>query len=139
MRVYINVKTPGRRQNVLTKAPYQLPDETKTLRELLTAVTRAEVLAYQKRLADEGLLHLLTSDQIHGMAAEGRVSFGRVYSDYTPDVAAAVQTTIQAFEDGLVRVLVNGKECTKLDADAGLCADAEITFLRLTFLAGRMW
>lgn len=139
MRVYINVKTPGRRQNVLTKAPYQLPDETKTLRELLTAVTQAEVLAYRERQSDKSLLHLLTSDQIHGMAAEGRVSFGRVYSDNTPNVAAAVKTTIQAFEDGLVRVLVNGKECTKLDADAGLCADAEITFLRLTFLAGRMW
>lgn len=139
MRVYINVKTPGKRRNVLEKAPFTLPDETKTLRELLTAVTQSEVLAYRNRQADEGLLHVLTSDQIHGMAAEGRVSFGRVYSNRTPDADAAVRTAIQAFEDGLVRVLVNGKECTELDADAGLSANAEITFLRLTFLAGRMW
>lgn len=139
MRVYINVKTPGKRQNVLEKVQYSLPDGTKTLRELLDAMTRSEVLAYQNRQADEGLLHVLTPDQIHGMAAEGRVSFGRVYSDRTPDADAAVRTAIQAFEDGLVRVLVNGKECAELDSDAGLCADAEITFLRLTFLAGRMW
>ena len=139
MRVYINVKIPGKRQNVLEKVPYQVPDETKTLRELLTAVTRAEVLAYQERQADEGLLRLLSPEKISGMASEGKVSFGRVHSDRTPDANAAVNITLQAFEDGLVRVLVNGKECTKLDANAGLCEDAEITFLRLTFLAGRMW
>ena len=139
MRVYINVKIPGKRRNVLEKVPYQLPDETNTLRELLTAVTRAEVLAYQERQADEGLLHLLTADQISGMAAEGKVSFGRVHSDQTPDTDAAVKTTLQAFEDGLVRVLVNGKECTALDESAVLCENAEVTFVRLTFLAGRMW
>ncbi len=139
MRVFINVKTPGKRQNVLTKAPYQLPDETRTLRELLAAVTRAEVLAYQERQADEGLLCLLSPEKITGMAAEGKVSFGRVYSDRTPDADAAVKTTMQAFADELVRVLINGKECTELDENAGLCDGAEITFLRLTFLAGRMW
>ena len=139
MRVYINIKIPGNRRNVLEKVPYQLPDETNTLRELLTAVTRAEVLAYQERQADEGLLHLLTADQISVMAAEGKVAFGSVHSDQTPDTDAAVKTTLQAFEDGLVRVLVNGKECTALDESAVLCENAEVTFVRLTFLAGRMW
>ena len=46
MRIYLKMKTPGKRRPILDDIPYEIPDNTATLRELLTALVQAEVERY---------------------------------------------------------------------------------------------
>jgi hypothetical protein len=48
-------------------------------------------------------------------------------------------TALQAVEDGLVRIFREDEELTELDAPLSLPEGATLTFIRLTFLTGRMW
>lgn len=139
MQIFVRLKSAGKRKDVLSRAPYEIPDNTCSLRQLLTAMVRAETTRYRERQTDEGLLRVLTAEAVEAQAAEGKVSFGRVYSDGVPDQEKAVADAIQAWEDGLVRVFLEDNEITELDCDANFHPGAEITILRLTFLAGRMW
>ena len=81
----------------------------------------------------------LTAKEIEAQAEAGKVGFGRLWSDQKADKAKAVQTAIQAFADGLVRVLMDEAELTELDEPLSVHEGAVFTFVRLTFLAGRMW
>ena len=51
----------------------------------------------------------------------------------------AVAVAVQAFEDGLYRVFVNGEEAEKLDERLALQDGDEVSLIRLTMLAGRIW
>jgi hypothetical protein len=48
----------------------------------------------------------------------------------------AVGTAIEAFEDGLFLVLVDGRQQTDLDAQVFVAADSTVTFVRLVALSG---
>lgn len=139
MQIFVRLKSPGKRSDVLSRTPYEIPDDTRTLRALLTALVASETAAYRARQSDEGLLRCLAPEAIEDQAAEGRVSFGRVYSDAAPNAETAVAAAIQAWEDGLVRVFLNDEELTEPDAETEIAPGSELTILRLTFLAGRMW
>jgi hypothetical protein len=52
------------------------------------------------------------------------------------DVDTAVETAVQAFEDGLYVVFVDDQEQAELDAELWLKPDSRMKFVRLTFLAG---
>ncbi len=46
MRIYLKMKTPGKRRPILDDIPYEIPDNTATLRELFTALVQTEVEHY---------------------------------------------------------------------------------------------
>ena len=139
MQVYVRVKTLGKRKDVLPPRPYELPEGICSLRELLTAFVEAEVERYNGKDPEAPLLSCLTAEEIEAQSETGKVSFGRLWSDQKADKAKAVKTAIQAFGDGLVRVLMDETELTELDAPLKVHEGAVFTFVRLTFLAGRMW
>lgn len=139
MRIYIRVKAAGRRKDVLQPTPYWIPDDVTNLRRLLTAVAESEVNRYNEKGTDAGIIPFLTAEQIDDQAADGKISFGTVFSDKKADRQKAVENVIQCWQDGLVRVFMNEAELTELDAPLSIPEDAEFTFIRLTFLAGRMW
>ncbi|MBR6158433.1 MAG: hypothetical protein IKQ27_15870, partial [Lachnospiraceae bacterium] len=56
-----------------------------------------------------------------------------------PDLQQAIETALQAFEDGIYRVFLNEEELTALDQQITLNAEDTLTFVRLTLLAGRMY
>ena len=139
MQVSVRVKALGKRRDVLPPKPYTLPDGIGSLRELLTAFVEAEVERYNGKDTEASLLSCLTAEEIAAQSDTGKVSFGRLWSDRKADKAKAVKTAIQAFEDGLVRVLMDETELRELDAPLTVPEGAVFTFVRLTFLAGRMW
>ena len=47
--------------------------------------------------------------------------------------------SVQGFEDGLFRVFLGDRELENLDEKVEFAEGNEITFIRLTMLAGRMW
>jgi hypothetical protein len=151
MQVFVRVKSIGKRKPALTEVPYALPDNISTLRELLTAVVEREVARYNGKeaetaelteaagMAETLLLPFLTEAQIEDQSATGKVGFGRIYSNKKADVGKAVFAAVQGFEDGLFRVMVNDTEASELDVPLDVKAGDVLTFIRLTFLAGRLW
>lgn len=139
MQVYVKNKALGKRKDVLPPRPYELPEGISSLRELLTAFVEAEVECYNGKDPEAPLLSCLTAEEIEAQSETGKVSFGRLWSDQKADKAKAVKTAIQAFDDGLVRVLMDEAELFQLDAPLCIREGAVFTFVRLTFLAGRIW
>jgi hypothetical protein len=56
--------------------------------------------------------------------------------DQKVDADEAVATALEAFEDGLYLVVVDGQELRNLDAQVFLQPDSRVAFVRLTLLAG---
>ena len=139
MQVFVRVKALGKRRDVLPPQPYALPDGIGSLRELLTAFVETEVERYNGKDSEGPLLTALSADEIAMQAESGKVGFGRLWSDRKADTERAVKTAIQAFEDGLVRVLMDETELRELDAPLTVPEGSVFTFVRLTFLSGRMW
>ena len=73
------------------------------------------------------------------MADVGKIAFGIIYGNKEPDVEEAIAVAVQAFEDGLYRVFVNGEEAEQLDERLVLQDGDEVSLIRLTMLAGRIW
>ncbi|MCL1914113.1 MAG: hypothetical protein FWG10_09630 [Eubacteriaceae bacterium] len=143
VNIFVNVKSIGKRRPTLAKAPYSLPDSVKTLQGLIEAIVAIEVEKYNARANaedDKGqLLQFLTQAEIDDKATTGKVGFGAIYSDKKADLAKAVETARQGFEDGLFKVVYGEAELQHLDDPVNLANDDILTFIRLTFLAGRLW
>lgn len=139
MQIYVRVKALGRRRDVLQPAPYAIPDGIASLRALLSAVAAKEAACYNQKGTEPQLIPYLTAEQIDAQAGAGKVSFGGVFSDKKADTEEAVRTVLQCWQDGLVRVFLDETELLDLDAPLSIPENAVVTFIRLTFLAGRMW
>ncbi len=137
MRIYIRMKSAGKRKDVLAPTPYTIPDDIGNLRQLLTAIAELEVDKYNRKSTEAMIF--LTAGQLDDQAAAGKVSFGTVFSDQKADKQKAVENAIQCWQDGLVRVFMHDTELTELDTPLSIPEDTEFIFFRLTFLAGRMW
>ena len=139
MQIYVRIKVAGKRKDVLQLTPYDIPGDTGSLRQLLTAVVEREVDRYNKKDTESQMIPYLTVQQIDDQAVAGKVSFGTIFSDKKANKQKAVENAIQCWQDGMVRVFMNETELTELDTSLSIPENAEFTFIRLTFLAGRMW
>lgn len=139
MQVYVRIKTAGKRRDVLEPSAYTIPDRITSLRQLLAAIVDSEVDRYNRKETEAQLIPFLTAQQIEDQAVAGKVSFGTTYSDKKADKQRSVDNAIQCWQDGLVRVFVGEAEVTELDGTLSIQENAVLTFIRLTFLAGRMW
>lgn len=119
------------------------------LRDLLTCVARAE---FQKQHGTEGGLMgspqaertagaMLYADEeeLRQQGRLGKIQFGAAYNENAGDWEKALATLFQDFEDGLYRVYVDGTECTDLEQQISIQDGAEVVFIRLVMLAGRLW
>ena len=69
--------------------------------------------------------------------AAGKIDSGGSDSELQDvDVEQAVGTALQAFEDGIYLVVVDEQEMKSLDAQVFLQEESQMTFIRLTMLAG---
>lgn len=111
-----------------------------TLRQIITRIVLAEVEAFQTRQESRRLARALSAEQIDAAAARGKIDAGPADPTEKPhqpvDPDAAVANALQAFEDGLYLVIIDGVEHRSLDAQIFLKPDARVTFVRLVFLAG---
>lgn len=136
----ISGKALGQRKPLFADYSVPLPKSASekglTLRELLAHVVEAEVDAFRDRQAERRLLKALTAKQIAVGVAAGKVEMGG--SDLQQDVDAkqAISTAIQAFEDGLFLVVLDGEEQKELDRPVQLTEESRVAFVRLAMLAG---
>lgn len=139
MKVFIRVKSIGKKKNILDPAPYELSNSVQTLRDFLSELVTIEVERYHQAGTDVQVIPFLTAEDIEAHAQAGKVSFGRIYSDKKVDVKKAIANALQCQQDGLVRVFRNDMELEQLDDAITIQEGDTFTLIRLTFLAGRMW
>ena len=130
MKIRINVKGAGRRAGRLTQIEYDYPLSEMTVGEFLTETARQTVRDYNARGKEktpdgEELLMLFSDSSLKIV--------------HTADEGKAVRDVLQAFEDGIVAVFVDGVRYTETAQRVTLTPKSEATFMRLTFLAGRIW
>ncbi|MGI6094920.1 MAG: hypothetical protein ACOYBL_05740 [Lachnospiraceae bacterium] len=139
MKIYILMKTAGRRRPVLDKVPYEIPDSIGTVRELICEIVRTEVEKYNAKGTDVQSLAFLTDEELQNQAETGKVGFGRIYSDKKADLKKAMENALQCYEDGIVRIFQGEDELIGQETLIHIREEDTFTFLRFVFLAGRMW
>lgn len=110
--------------------------EPLTLRELITKIVLEEVEAFQKRQEQRKLVRILTEREIEAGLEKGRVDSGGrdLHQNVNPEEAVA--TALQAFEDGIYLVVLDGEEQRDLDREVHVHPESQLTFVRLVMLAG---
>lgn len=139
MKIYMTVKSLGKKQNYLTKKEVILNETPGSLRELICQLVTQNVQEYNEKQAQTPLVHFLTTSDIELQRSSGKVGFRAKYNENEASVEEAVSTAIQAFEDGLFRVYVREEEAEKLDEPLKMEEGDEVVFIRFIMLAGRMW
>ncbi|MDZ5473934.1 hypothetical protein SM124_19625 [Bacillus sp. 31A1R] len=139
MKVYATVKSLGRRKPQFVKKEIILASVPYTLREFLTALVTINVEKFNETGVDEPIFPYLTSDEIESSSQTGKIGFGVKDNDRKVNVKQAVSTSLIAFQDGLYKVFINEKEQEDLEDEIQLIDGAEIVFIKMTMLAGRMW
>jgi hypothetical protein len=141
--IIVEARMVGRRKPLWTDWEIPLPPEgakggsRTTLRDLLTRLVHEEVVAFRERQVQRRLPQLMTRTEIEAGAAHGSIKPGA--SEVEPqagDEAAAVAVALQAFEDGLYYVFIDGKQEEALDREVFLGSDSRVTLIRLVALAG---
>lgn len=139
MKVKVNVKGVSNRQNKIETAYFDYSEAVNTLEEFLTSTVKICVADYNKRQKDSDILKVLSPENIENQSQTGKVSFGVNYGGKRADEKKAVENALQCFRDGIVAVFIDGDRKEYLTDTVLLTEDSEVTFVRLTFLSGRMW
>lgn len=106
------------------------------LRDLITRVVSEEVDAFKQRQEERKLAKIMSKADIDQGALKGKVDPGE--RDLHQDVVVdeAIGAALQAFEDGLYFVFIDGVQQTGLDSEVYLKPQSKVTFIRLVALAG---
>ncbi|HKB03528.1 MAG TPA: hypothetical protein VKD90_14995 [Gemmataceae bacterium] len=137
----ISGKALGQRKPLFADYAVPIPPaaaggEAVTLRDLIAHVVRTEVAAFTDRQAERRLLKALSPAQIAAGLAKGKVEMGGSDLKQEVDPEQAVGTALQAFEDGIYLVVLDGEEQKELDRQVFLTEESRVAFIRLAMLAG---
>ena len=148
MKIRINVRSASRKKAaVIQRWCCEYPDRLMTVGEFIEETVRQNVREYNERKDATELLRLFLRNQneesleekLNGMAESGKVSYGDSFDDRKADAEAAVRNALQCFDDGIVALFADGKRYMNKEEQIPLKDQSEVTFVRLVFLAGRMW
>ncbi len=116
----VEAKTLGQSRPAI--APWELAltaraadDGVMRVRELLTAVVTAEVEAFRERQDQRRLTRVLLPEEIARGVERGKVDAGGHDLAQPVNTADAVTAALQAFEDRLYYVFVDGQQAQTLD------------------------
>ena len=143
IQLTVSARVLGKRQPLLPDWSIRLPPdlgqdggEPLTLRVLITRIVLQEVEAFRRRQQERRLVRILTEREIEEGLAKGRVDSGGRDLNQKVDDEEAVATALQAFEDGIYLVILDGEEQRDLDREVYVHDESHIVFLRLVMLAG---
>ncbi len=140
--IAISGKALGRKKPLFADWSIPFPPDLReggdrlTLRDLIARIVHGEVQAFRQRQDERRLARVFSPAQIEEAAEKGKVDMGGRDLKQQVDEEDAVATALQAFEDGLYLVVVDGEEQRDLDREVFLQPDSRITFVRLALLAG---
>ena len=135
----MNIKQIGKRKNRIDKKEYEIKGKIETVKDLLIEFVTINVKEFNEGLTENDVVPYLTDEKINDLSDAGKISFGVDYNGKEQDLEKAVENALQSYEDGIYRVFVNNEEIGKINDKMDLQENDELTFVRLTMLAGRMW
>ena len=139
MKVYVNIKQIGKRKNKIYKKEYEINGKIETVKDLLTEFITINVKEFNEGFTENDAVPYLTDEKINDLSDAGKISFGVDYNGKKQDLQKAIEIALQSYEDEIYRVFVNDEELGKINDKLDLQEKDELTFVRLTMLAGRMW
>lgn len=139
IRIYVELKHVKNLSKSVKAHPFPLGKAPHTLRELIEESVRTCIQAYRRRADEACHPSPLTDEQWDEMKEIGKFAFGVHYNDREVDESKAVETAIQAFNDGLVRIFRGFDELTELNGGIDVSDGDTFTFVRLTMLTGSIW
>lgn len=145
MKIRINIKGASRKKAAIAQMTCEYPDREMTAEEFLAETVRQNVREYNARKDAVEILRLFANDNeeieehLEAGAASGKVSYGDPTDMRKADEEKAVENALQCFDDGLVALFADGVRYTDRNGKMALRDQSEVTFIRLTFLAGRIW
>ena len=138
MNVFMKIKALSKRKPLIDRVAFEIDKPVATAKELVEYVVRRNVDDYNSKAIDSPLFQYLTSDELADRAQTGKVGFGDRKSENDQDADKAVENALTCFNDGIFKLFINDDEAGFGD-DINLKEGDEITFIRLTMLAGRLW
>ena len=117
MQIRINVKGASRKKAAIVQTTCDYPDRQMTVEEFLAETVRQNVREYNARKDAGEILRLFSNEDGQN------------------------RTLNEQFEEhlGMVALFADGIRYTDRQEKMALKELSEVTFIRLTFLAGRMW
>lgn len=110
MKAYIQVKQVGKRKCSIEKMPVDFPTPPASVQELIEAVVCWQVKEYNERLQQSEMLKYLTSEEMEGKAAAGKVGFEANYNGRPAAETEAIINALQSYEDGIFRIFLDDAE-----------------------------
>jgi len=139
MKILISVKGASGKKPRISQISFEYPEGPMRVRDFLEETVRSCVRRFNERKEAGEVLRLFSREALEDMAAGGKVSFGDSLSDKKADGKKAADAALKAFEDGLIALFADGKRYEDLEEILPVREGSQVTFVRLTFLAGRMW
>lgn len=140
MKLSVLIKHLGKRKCSIEPITMELTGETpQNVHSLIRAVVCWLVNEYNARPEENDPLKFLTQEEINNQAVTGKISFRVNYNDNRVSTETAVRNALQAYEDGIFHLFINGEEAGTADSPLHLNDGDTLTFIRLTMLSGRLW
>ena len=147
MELSVQIKQAGKRANKITTAKLFLKETPTTIRELLTSTVKANLNIHKEKIkqletfenGDLDYVILYTQDEIEQKARAGRIDFDFLKSSADVSEKKAVESALQAFEDGLIALFIDDTRYEDIDDKIELSGNETLTFVKLTMLTGRLW
>lgn len=140
MKIRVNQKSVSGKKSSIQRVIYEYPKCPATTRELLEETVKLCVADYNsRREAGTDILRVFSKEEQEEKTASGKIAFGVNYGTKGAEERAAVKNALQCFEDGIVAVFVDGVRLKELEEQPVIGENSEVTFVRLTMLAGRLW
>ena len=147
MELKVQIKQAGKRENKIVSAKLILKENPSTIQELLTSTVKATYAMHNAKVnlqtafenGDLSEVLLLSEEELQDRAAGGKIDFGFLKNDKMISEEKAVEVALQAFQDGLVAVFIDGKRYENEEDLITLTGEETITFVKLVMLSGRMW
>jgi hypothetical protein len=144
MNISISVKQLGKKHPLLQEKNIALALENPivTTQQLIESIVDHQVQLFRSasfEFEDEDKIHLPKENYLPILTDTGKVGFGALYNHNQVDLAKAQENAIQAFEDGLYAVFYGDDQLETLTETIDLSQNKNLTFIRLTFLAGSYW
>ncbi|QOS99319.1 hypothetical protein JNUCC42_00515 [Brevibacterium sp. JNUCC-42] len=139
MKIYVTVKSLGKRKNALNRHQMELTILPETLKELLMEMISVNVQKLMDKQQDVLLITYLIEAEIKERGETGKVGLDAVYNENVPEPSEAVDAAFLAFEDRLFKVFIREEEVAELNSPLQIEDGDEIVLLRFTMLAGSLW
>lgn len=137
MRILVQLKQAGKRKNQIEKVPMELEAVPYTVQQLIEYSVHSCVRLFEDKRDKEP--QELSAEELEDKASSGKIAFGFFYGNTEVNESKAKETAIQAFEDGIVVVFVDGIQKEQLMDEIVVKEDSVVTFVKLAMLSGRLW